>query len=106
MDKSLAYRATLFLTQSHLVLNASSLARHDSGASGKQRNAQGFSAKDAFMTINRRTFLAAASSLVLSPAFAEEAPPVLAAYERETGAGSPLRRESASGAKIAGARAS
>ena len=37
------------------------------------------------MTINRRTFLAAASSLVLSPAFAEEAPPVLAAYERETG---------------------
>ena len=30
------------------------------------------------MTINRRTFLAAASGLVLSPAFAEEAPPALA----------------------------
>src|SRR5438552_50236 len=37
------------------------------------------------MTIDRRTFLAAASGLVLSPAFAEEAPPVLAEYERETG---------------------
>ena len=37
------------------------------------------------MTIDRRTFLAAASGLVLSPAFAEEALPVLAAYERETG---------------------
>jgi beta-lactamase class A len=37
------------------------------------------------MMINRRTLLAAASGLVLSPAFAEEAPPGLAAYERETG---------------------
>ena len=37
------------------------------------------------MTIDRRTFLAAASRFVLSPAFAQEAPPVLAAYERETG---------------------
>ena len=37
------------------------------------------------MMINRRTLLAAASGLVLSPAFAEEAPPALAAYERETG---------------------
>src|SRR3954466_1038259 len=101
MDKSLAYRATLFLTQSHLVLNASRLARHDSGASGKQRNAQGFSAKDAFMTINRRTFLAAASSLVLSPAFAEEAPPALAAYERETGGRIGLYAENlASGTKM------
>jgi beta-lactamase class A len=78
------------------------LARHDSGASGKQRNAQGFSAKDAFMTINRRTFLAAASSLVLSPAFAEEGPPVLAAYERETGGRIGLYAENlASGTKIA-----
>jgi hypothetical protein len=40
MNKSVAYRATLFLTQSHLVLNVSRLARHDSGASGKQRNAK------------------------------------------------------------------
>jgi beta-lactamase class A len=61
------------------------LARHDSGASGKQRKATDPSVKDAFMTIDRRTFLAAASSLVLWPAFAEEAPPALAAYERETG---------------------
>jgi len=92
----------LFLTQSHLALNASRLARHDSGASGKQRNAQGFSAKDAFMTINRRTFLAAASSLVLSPAFAEEVPPALAAYERETGGRIGLYAENlASGTKIA-----
>jgi len=92
----------LFLTQSHLALNASRLARHDSGASGKQRNAQGFSAKDAFMTINRRTFLAAASSLVLSPSFAEEGPPVLAAYERETGGRIGLFAENlASGTKMA-----
>jgi beta-lactamase class A len=63
---------------------------------------QEFSVKDAFMTINRRTFLAAASSLVLSPAFAEEAPPVLAAYERETGGRIGLYAENlASGAKIA-----
>ena len=53
------------------------------------------------MTINRRTFLAAAFSLVLSPAFAEEAPPVLAAYERETGGRIGLYAENlASGAKI------
>ena len=37
------------------------------------------------MMIDRRTLLAAASGFVLSPAFAEKAPPVLAAYERETG---------------------
>ena len=30
------------------------------------------------MTVNRRTFLTMASGIVLSPAFAEEAPPVLA----------------------------
>ena len=53
------------------------------------------------MTINRRTFLAAASSLVLSPAFAEEGPPVLAAYERETGGRIGLYAENlASGVKI------
>jgi hypothetical protein len=45
MDKSAAYRATLFLTHrtSFLTLRtwlASHLARHDSGASGKQRNAK------------------------------------------------------------------
>jgi beta-lactamase class A len=77
------------------------LARHDSGASGKQRKAKDLSAKDAFMTINRRTFLAAASSLVLSPAFAEEAPPALTAYERETGGRIGVYAENlASGAKI------
>lgn len=37
------------------------------------------------MILNRRTLLAAASSLVVWPAFAEDPPPVLAAYERETG---------------------
>ena len=53
------------------------------------------------MTIDRRTFLAAASSFVLSPAFAEEAPPALAAYERETGGRIGLYAENlASGAKI------
>src|SRR5215203_6830826 len=46
--------------------------------------------------------LAAASSLVLSPAFAEEAPPALAAYERETGGRIGVYAENlASGAKIA-----
>jgi len=54
------------------------------------------------MTINRRTFLAAASSLVLSPSFAEEGPPVLAAYERETGGRIGLFAENlASGTKMA-----
>jgi beta-lactamase class A len=53
------------------------------------------------MTINRRTFLAAASGLVLSPAFAEEAPPALAAYERETGGRIGLYAENlASGTKM------
>ena len=53
------------------------------------------------MTIDRRTFLAAASGLVLSPAFAEEAPPVLAEYERETGGRIGLYAENlASGTKI------
>lgn len=51
--------------------------------------------------INRRTLLAAASGLVLAPAFANEAPPVLAAYERETGGRIGLYAENlASGAKI------
>ena len=53
------------------------------------------------MTIDRRTFLAAASGLVLSPAFAEEAPPALAAYERETGGRIGLYAENlASGTKM------
>ncbi len=53
------------------------------------------------MMINRRTLLAAASGLVLSPAFAEEAPPALAAYERETGGRIGLYAENlASGVKI------
>lgn len=54
------------------------------------------------MMINRRALLAAASGLVLSPAFAEEAPPELAAYERETGGRIGVYAENRStGAKIA-----
>jgi beta-lactamase class A len=53
------------------------------------------------MTINRRAFLAAASSIVLSPVFAQEAPPALAAYEHETGGRIGLYAENlSSGAKI------
>ena len=53
------------------------------------------------MMIDRRTLLAAASGLVLSPAFAEKAPPALAAYERETGGRIGLYAENlASGAKM------
>jgi len=60
-----------------------------------------YSSKDAFMMINRRTLLAAASGLVLSPAFADEAPPALAAYERETGGRIGLYAENlSSGAKV------
>ena len=52
--------------------------------------------------IDRRTFLVAASGLVLSPALAEDAPPVLAAYERDTGGRIGLYAENVStGAKIA-----
>jgi beta-lactamase class A len=94
MDKSVAYRATLFLT------HRAWLAMIPAQAQATQR--KDLSAKDAFMTIDRRKFLAAASSLVLSPAFAEEAPPVLAAYERETGGRIGVYAENlASGAKIA-----
>ena len=54
------------------------------------------------MMIDRRTLLAAASGLVFSPAFAEEVPPVLAAYERETGGRIGVYAENlASGTKIA-----
>src|SRR5437773_7417037 len=54
------------------------------------------------MTVDRRTFLTMASGILLSPAFAEEAPPVLAAYERETGGRIGLYAENlSSGAKIA-----
>ena len=53
------------------------------------------------MTINRRAFLAAASSIVLSPVFAQEAPPALAAYEHETGGRIGIYAENhSSGAKI------
>ena len=52
--------------------------------------------------IDRRTFLIATSSLVLSPALAEEAPPALAAYERDTGGRIGVYAENIStGAKIA-----
>ena len=61
-----------------------------------------FGFRDTRVMIDRRTFLVAASGLVLSPALAEEAPPALAAYERETGGRIGLYAENLStGAKIA-----
>jgi beta-lactamase class A len=52
--------------------------------------------------IDRRGFLIAASGLVLSPALAEEAPPALLAYERDTGGRIGVHAENIStGAKIA-----
>jgi beta-lactamase class A len=54
------------------------------------------------MIINRRTLLAAASGLAVWPALAEEPPPGLAAYERNTGGRIGLYAEHlATGAKIA-----
>ncbi|WP_092517648.1 class A beta-lactamase [Afipia sp. GAS231] len=54
------------------------------------------------MMIDRRTFLVAASGLVFSPVLAEDAPPVLAAYERDTGGRIGVYAENLStGAKIA-----
>ncbi|CAN7349285.1 class A beta-lactamase [Bradyrhizobium sp. LjRoot220] len=54
------------------------------------------------MTLNRRALLAAASSFVVWPAFADDPPPVLAAYERETGGRVGLYAKNLStGAKIA-----
>lgn len=52
--------------------------------------------------IDRRAFLVAASGLVISPALAEDVPPALAAYERETGGRIGVYAENLStGAKIA-----
>ena len=54
------------------------------------------------MIINRRTLLTAASGLAVWPAFAEDPPPLFAAYERETGGRAGLYAENlATGAKIA-----
>jgi beta-lactamase class A len=54
------------------------------------------------MILNRRTLLAAVSGLAVWPAFAEEPPPVLAAYERETGGRIGVYAENlATGAKLA-----
>jgi beta-lactamase class A len=54
------------------------------------------------MMIDRRHFLVAASGLVFSPVLAEEAPPALAAYERDTGGRIGVYAENLStGAKIA-----
>jgi beta-lactamase class A len=54
------------------------------------------------MIINRRTLLAAASGLAVWPTFADESPPMLTAYERETGGRIGLYAENLStGAKIA-----
>ena len=53
------------------------------------------------MTLNRRSFLAGASGLAMSPVLAQEAPPVLATYERETGGRIGLHAENlVTGAKI------
>jgi len=105
MDKSAGYRATLFLTHLTWILTLRTwlaMIPAQAASNAKSSERQEFSAKDAFMTINRRTFLAAASSLVLSPSFAEEGPPVLAAYERETGGRIGLFAENlASGTKMA-----
>ncbi|MGH6743180.1 MAG: class A beta-lactamase, partial [Bradyrhizobium sp.] len=54
------------------------------------------------MILNRRVLLAAASGLAVWPALAQEPPPVLSAYERETGGRIGLYAENlATGAKIA-----
>ena len=54
------------------------------------------------MILNRRSLLVAVSSLAVGPALAEEAPPVLSAYERETGGRIGVYAENlATGAKIA-----
>jgi beta-lactamase class A len=61
-----------------------------------------FGLKDSFAMIDRRGFLVAASGLLLSPVLAVEAPPVLAAYERETGGRIGVDAENLStGARIA-----
>jgi beta-lactamase class A len=53
------------------------------------------------MILNRRSFLAAASGLAVWPALAQEAPPALAAYERESGGRIGLYAENlTTGAKI------
>jgi beta-lactamase class A len=93
MDEFVAYRDTLFLAYRDRRVMIPAQA-----ASNAIRN---LSSKDTSMMIDRRALLAAASGLVLSPALAEEAPPALAAYERETGGRIGLYAENlASGAKI------
>jgi beta-lactamase class A len=93
MDEFAAYRDTLFLA--HRDCRVMIPAQQASNAM------RSFSSKDTSMMIDRRTFLAAASGLVLSPAFADEAPPALAAYERETGGRIGLYAENlASGTKM------
>ena len=75
--------------------------RLDSVATSLHRM-RGFGFRDTLVMIDRRTFLVAASGLVLSPALAEEAPPALAAYERDTGGRIGVYAENIStGAKIA-----
>jgi beta-lactamase class A len=83
------------------VFQRAQLKRHDSVA-GSEHRKRGFGFKDSFAMIDRRHFLIAASGLVLSPALAEEAPPVLAAYERDTGGRIGVYAENVStGAKFA-----
>ncbi len=54
------------------------------------------------MILNRRSLLAAVSGLAVWPAFAQEVPPALVAYERETGGRIGLYAENlATGAKLA-----
>jgi beta-lactamase class A len=82
------------------VFQRTRLKRHDSVATSPQR-IRGSGFKDTFAMIDRRHFLIAASSLVLSPVLAEEAPPALATYERDTGGRIGVYAENVStGAKI------
>jgi beta-lactamase class A len=77
------------------------LKRHYSVARSLHRM-RGSGFRDIFEMIDRRTFLVAASGLMFSPALAEDAPPALAAYERETGGRIGVYAENLStGAKIA-----
>jgi len=93
MDEFVAYRDTFFLAYRDRRVMIP--AQQASNA------IQSISSKDTSMMIDRRALLAAASGLVLSPAFAEDTPPVLAAYERETGGRIGLYAENlASGTKI------
>jgi hypothetical protein len=77
------------------------LKRHSSVATSLHRMRE-FGFKVTFVMIDRRSFLVAASGLVLSPSLAEDAPLLLAAYERDPGGRIGVYAENVStGAKMA-----